>query len=121
MINSRNEIVELLKEYMITNHEYTKNFMFESEQWSGKRQAIYSNGTVLGKFREKDSTTIKILKEGVNDKALYNEIKLNLEHNIEVIKKLNSTDQTKLEIYINQKKICQLILLMSGLAKTVDG
>ena len=25
MINSRNEIVELLKEYMITNHEYTKN------------------------------------------------------------------------------------------------
>ena len=107
MINSRNEIVELLKEYMITNHEYTKSFMFESEQWSGKRQAIYSNGTVLGKFREKDSTTIKILKEGVNDKALYNEIKLNLEHNIEIIKKLNSTNiiqQTNLEIYINQKK-----------------
>ena len=106
MINSRNEIIELLKEYMITNHEYVKSCMFESEQWTGKRQAIYSNGTVLGKFRENDPATIKILKEGVTDATLSNEIKINLEYHIEMTKKANNNNiqqQQNLELYLNQK------------------
>ena len=113
MINSRNEIMELLNEYMITDYErvtyaeyVSKGLMLESNQWSGKRQAKYTNGVVLGKFREDDATTRKILKEGVTDEALHKEIRINLEHNIKMIEESKNNDfrqQEKLKCYKNQQ------------------
>ena len=66
---------------LITQQEYTyQSWIPETEvtEWDGKRQAIYANGVVLGKFREKDASTLQVLKEGVSNQGLYNEIRINL-------------------------------------------
>ncbi|MGN8922681.1 hypothetical protein ACTNB0_16790 [Lachnospiraceae bacterium HCP28S3_F9] len=72
MINSRNEIIGLLKEYTVTQQEYVYQFwMPEVPEWNVERQVAYANGIVLGKFREDDSLTMQVLKEGVTNQALY--------------------------------------------------
>jgi hypothetical protein len=45
MINSRNDVIELLREYTITQREY---------KWNINRPVAFLNGVVLGKFREND-------------------------------------------------------------------
>lgn len=93
MTNSRNEIIELLKEYTVTQHEYVYQFwMSEAEEWNVKRQVAYANGIVLGKFREDDTITRKVLQEGVTDKALFSEIRVNLERQIKKIEELEQPD-----------------------------
>lgn len=105
MINSRNEIIELLKEYTVTQHECVYQFwMPEAEKWNVKRQVAYANGIVLGKFRENDATTIQVLKEGVTDKGLYDEIKVYLERQIKMIKNLEQPDVFQQEILKSYKK-----------------
>lgn len=93
MIDSRDEIIELLKEYTVTQYEHVYQFwMPGAAKWSVKRQVDYNNGIVLGKFRENDSATMQILKEGVTDKALYSEIRVSLEHQIKSIEDLEQPD-----------------------------
>lgn len=93
---------------MVTQQEYIYQFwMSDEEKWSGKRQAIYINGIVLGKFREDDVLTIQVLKEGVTDKALYTEIRSNLERHIKMIEELEQSDifqKKQLESYKCQKE-----------------
>ena len=75
MIESKNDILPLLNEYIRTQYEWVYQFWMEdAEKWSGKRQAIYINGIVLGKFREGDNLTIETLKRGVSNITLHNEI-----------------------------------------------
>lgn len=108
MIDSKDEILELLKEYMITQQEYIYQFwMLDGDEWSGKRQAIYVNGIVLGKFCENDVLTMQVLKEGVTDKALYTEIRVNLERHIKMLEEQEDPDifqKKQLESYKSQKK-----------------
>jgi len=109
VINSRDEIMTLLNEYIITQQEYTyQSWIPETEvtEWDGKRQAIYANGVVLGKFREKDASTLQVLKEGVSNQGLYNEIRINLEHHIKIIEEMECLDyiyKVQLESYMKQK------------------
>ena len=87
MINSRNDIVSLLKEYIVTQQEYVyQSWMPEAHEWNVKKQVAYCNGIVLGKFREKDAFTLQVLKEGVTDQALYDEI-ISLKNEIVELKK----------------------------------
>lgn len=75
MISSREQISDLIKEYLHTQYEYVAQYWSEDvPEWDGKKQALYSNGVVLGKFREKDKATMNLLKEGVTDSALIMEI-----------------------------------------------
>lgn len=92
MIRSRVEILDLLKEYKNTQHEWVYQFWMSESEWSGKRQAYYSNGVVLGKFREKDIATQAVLRQGVTDEALFVEIKQDLERNIKTLKNMDELD-----------------------------
>lgn len=107
MINSRYEIISLLEEYMVTQQECSNQlFLPETTKWNTKRKVFYTNGIVLGKFQENDAETLRVLKEGVSDQALYNEIRINLECNIKLIEKLDQIDiphQRQLESYKKQQ------------------
>ncbi len=93
MISSRGEIMELLKEYTATQHEWIYQFWMPGiEEWNAERQVAYANGIVLGKLREGDSITRQVLKQGVTDKALYSEISVNLERHIKKIEELEQSD-----------------------------
>lgn len=107
MIDSRNEIMELLDEYIVTQQEYVYQFwMPEAQEWNVKRQVAYNNGIVLGKFREEDALTLQVLKEGVTDQALYDEIRINLERHIKMIEEMEQPDimhKMQVELYKRQK------------------
>lgn len=106
MIESKNDILSLLNEYIGTQHELTYQFwMGKTEKWNGERQAIYSNGVVLGKIREDDIQTIQTLKAGVSDKALHDEIYQYYVRKIKEQKELEHPDimqQSMLEVYERQ-------------------
>lgn len=75
MIESRNDIQDLLHEYLKIQHDYFHQWwMDDVEQWSGKRQANYTYGIVIGMFRDNDIHTLQALTLGVSDNALQNEI-----------------------------------------------
>ena len=80
MINSRNEIMGLLGEYIVTQQEHVYQlWMPEAQEWNVKRQVAYYNGIVLGKFREGDALTLQVLKEGVTDQTFFTKnVPLNL-------------------------------------------
>lgn len=107
MINSRNEIRGLLGEYIVTQQEHMYQlWMPEAQEWNVKRQVAYYNGIVLGKFREGDALTLQVLKEGVTDQALYDEIGINLERQIKMIEEMEQPDimrKKQLECYKTQK------------------
>ena len=93
MIKSRKDVQSLLNEYLDTQYEYNYQFwMPNTNVWNGKKQAIYSNGVVLGKFREKDIETIRMISIGVEEAALKTEIRENLENYIEVLNQLDELD-----------------------------
>lgn len=121
MINSRNNIIELLNEYMVTQQEYVyQGWLGEGDEWSGKKQADYMNGIVLGKFREQDSLTLKVLKEGVTNQALYNEIRINLDHNKKMIENMETSDKIRkvqLELYKIQKDELSIDLIDGWIRK----
>lgn len=108
VINSRSEIVWLLKQYTLTEQEYIYQFwMSEEQEWDAKKQVAYANGVVLGRFREDDGLTMQVLKEGVTDKALLNEVKIYLTDRIDSINKMEHPDilQEKLiESYKRQRE-----------------
>lgn len=102
MIESKNDILPLLNEYLNTQYELVYQFWMKE---SGKRLAKYCNGVVLGKFREGDNLTIQTLKKGVSDIALHSEIHQYYDREIRIQKKLEHPDimqQGKLKIYKKQ-------------------
>lgn len=107
MLNSRNEIMGLLKEYIVTQQECVYQFyMPDAQEWDVKRQVAYNDGVVLGKYREEDALTFQVLKEGVTDQALYDEIKINLEYHIKKIEEMEHLDimnKNLVESYKRQK------------------
>lgn len=113
MIDSKNDILPLLNEYIGTQHEWVYQFwMGDAEEWSGTRQARYTNGVVLGKFREGDILTIQTLKAGVSDTALHSEIHQYYERIIKTHKELEHPDimqQAMLEVY--EKQFQELLVL----------
>lgn len=106
MINSRNDIILLLDEYINTQYDWVCQFLGAGiEPWSSERQAMYTNGVVLGKFRECDIQTVKTLRKGVADTALYKEIYRYYGRKIKAIKELEHPDviqQETLELYEEQ-------------------
>lgn len=93
MITSKDEIIDILKEYIKVQQEYTYSFWLPNEsKWDTKKKCAYMNGVVLGKLREKDALTMDLLKKGVSDKVLYDEIKINLEYQITHIQNVERPD-----------------------------
>lgn len=121
MITSRKAIAEFLKKSMITQHECNCQFwMSEKEEWDVKKQVDYINGVVLGKFRENDALTRKILKEGVTDKALITEINIKLKRKIKNIEKLehpNSFHKKELKLYKKQQDELSLFSMDEWISK----
>lgn len=60
MIESREEIIKLLEEYTLKEYEVTGNIMSGVETGL---EATYAHGVVLGKFREGDELTRKVVKK----------------------------------------------------------
>ena len=110
MIESRNDIKYLFTPYLRTQHEWLQQvWTFEKQTWSGERQNIYSNGIVLGKFREKDQLTVETLKIGVTDETLKHEIILSFEHDIreleQKILKQREAEQVEFYNFLEQFKV----------------
>lgn len=104
MIESRTDVMDLLNAYLITQNERTHQFLMpESEGWSGKKEAAYSNGVVLGKYRENDEATMQMLKIGVEDEALKEEIRLKIERDIKALEQLEELDFIQEEKLSSQK------------------
>lgn len=110
LIKSRTEIIDLLKEYEATQHEQMHQFWMSEAEWSGKRQAQYANGVVLGKFREKDPETMRTLQKGVTDEALRLEIKISLERNIKKIQNLDELNIIQKIRLDSDTKLCEELL-----------
>lgn len=107
MINSKNELLKLFKQYTYTQREYVHQFLLPPNEgnWDANRLVYYSNGLVLGKFREGDTETLEVLKEGVTDQALFNEIKIYLKYQINIYEEQSSIDcicQEQLDEYKKQ-------------------
>lgn len=107
MIKSREDIIELLKDYMDAQRELERQaWISDSEVWS-RMMSLYSNGIVICKFREQDVATMQVLKKGVNDKPLFDEIFLNINFRVEECQKLQHTDimaPKRLELYKKEKE-----------------
>lgn len=111
MINSRDDILDVLEDYLATEYERVFDLFSDFEKWSDHKQALYNNGVVLGKFREKDLDTMNTLKRGVSDKALLNEIRININYEISLYKakdELDILDRT--HIAINEKMSKELLI-----------
>ena len=104
MIELRTDVMDLLNEYLVAQHECIHQFwMPGSEGWSGKKEANYSNGVVFGKFRENDEATMLMLKIGVKDEALKEEIRLEIERHIKALEQLEELDFMQ-EMILNSQK-----------------
>ena len=67
-------------------------------------KALFSNGVVFGKLREKDEATMQMLKIGVKDKALKEEIRLEIEHHIKTLEQLEELDIMQKKILSSQER-----------------
>ena len=75
MIEKRQEIIFVLDEYIKAQREWIhQTWVPDLARWSTKRQSLYWNGIVLGKFRERDPLTMQILEKQVSDTALQEEL-----------------------------------------------
>lgn len=111
MIESRQDVLHLLQEYIDKEHELDPLTLSDI----GNK---YHNGVVCGKFREEDNATMLTLKIGVSDNALYNEI-------YEYCKRNNRTQREFQELQIlpiNEwiKKYCSWIYLLNEVEKLSD-
>lgn len=113
MIQSRADVMDLLNAYLVTQHEWTHQFwMLGSEGWSGEKEAIYSNGVVFGKFRENDEATMQIMKIGVKDEALKEEIRLKIERYIKELEQLEELDfMTQMKLDSQKKQLRELHMI----------
>lgn len=100
-----------MDEYVDTQHEWVCQFWgADVEPWSGKRQAIYTNGVVLGKFREGDMQTMEVIGKGVTDAALYSEIRQYYERKVKTGKELEQPDILQKEMLKVEKQQLQDLL-----------
>lgn len=114
LIKTRKDIINLLNAYLITKYEIVHQFwMSGAMEWSGKRQPIYLNDIVLGKFRENDESTMQVLKIGVEDKALEHEIRLDIERNIKKYEQLEQLDIMQQMMLKSQRKKQQELQMLS--------
>lgn len=75
MITAREQVLDIMEDYLITQTELISQLWAEdSRKWDEKTQALYYNGVVLGKFREKHSATMNVLKSGIEDSLLKSEL-----------------------------------------------
>ncbi|MCM1048245.1 MAG: hypothetical protein NC433_07460 [Clostridiales bacterium] len=109
MISDRFEIINLLNEYLETEHEQVTIFWGGAPEWSEKRKVQYINGIVVGKFREKDKNTINVLNEEVADTALYKEICIYLQNEINEYKQMDQLDIIQQANYISATKGYELL------------
>ena len=111
MINSRDDILDVLEDYLATEYERVFDLFSDFEKWSDHKQALYNNGVVLGMFREKDLDTMNTLKRGVSDKALLNEIRININYEISLYKEKDELDiLDRTHIAINEKMSKELLI-----------
>lgn len=113
MIEQRQEIISLLDEYIKTQREWIhQTWISDINQWSNKRQNLYWNGIVLGKFREKDPLTMQTLENGVSDTALQEELCIYFGRKIKEIKDSSKPDALQERMLpILQKQYRQLSFL----------
>lgn len=106
MINSREDVLNLLEDYLETEHERILPYISDNGNgWDDHKQVLYINGVVLGKLREGHLETKGALQREVADNALVNEIKACLERKICSYKSQNNLD-------IMEKKILSLYITM---------
>lgn len=75
MIKSRNELLDILEEYLSADYEIVSDLYSGNDKtWRSQKCLHYSNGVVLGKYRDRDIRTMNLLKQGVSDEALLDEI-----------------------------------------------
>lgn len=82
LINERNDIIHLYVDYMETEHERTRILYSGASEWEASRDIKYNNGVVLGKYREKDPETIKVLNSVVSSETLQKEVFIHLQNTI---------------------------------------
>lgn len=82
LINERNDIIHLYVDYMETEHERTRILYSGTSGWEASRDTKYNNGVVLGKYREKDPETIKVLNSVVSSETLQKEVFIHLQNTI---------------------------------------
>ena len=92
MITERKEIIHLLNDYIETEHERTQVFWGCASNWEVDREVKYFNGVVMGKYRENDPETMKILNEQVSKEALYDEVSIHLQNKIYEYKQQDELD-----------------------------
>ena len=99
MITERKEIIHLLNDYIETEHERTQIFLGSAPNWEADREVKYFNGVVMGKYRENDPETLKILNEQVSKEALYDEVSIHLQNKIYEYKQQNKLDILQQEMF----------------------
>ena len=99
MITERKEIIHLLNDYIETEHERTQIFWGSAPNWEVDREVKYFNGVVMGKYRENDPETLKILNEQVSKEALYDEVSIHLQNKIYEYKQQNKLDILQQEMF----------------------
>ena len=82
-ITGRTDIKKLLDYIFQVHQELLCQQWSEKYTWSGKRQALYSNGVIFGMYNEKDKELLKLLEEDVENKALYNELLIEINRRLQ--------------------------------------
>ena len=103
MITERKAIIHLLNEYIETEHERTQIFWGSVPNWEVDREVKYFNGVVMGKYREKDPETMKMLNEQVSKAALYDEVSIYLHNKICEYKQQEELDILQKAMFIEEQ------------------
>ena len=104
MINERNDIIHLYVDYMETEHERTRILYGGAPIWEVSRDVKYINGVVLGKYREKDPETIKILDSVVSSEMLQKEVFIHLQNTIKEYEQRDELDILQQKKYNAEKE-----------------
>ena len=104
MINERNDIIHLYVDYMETEHERTRILCGGAPKWEVSRDVKYINGVVLGKYREKDPETIKVLDSVVSSEMLQKEVFIHLQNTIKEYEQRDELDILQQKKYNAEKE-----------------
>lgn len=119
MITEREEIIHLLNDYIETEHERTRILLGSAPNWEVDREVKYINGVVMGKYRENDPETMKILNKQVSDGALYKEVDCSLKNDISCYKNMDDIDcMNHMKLAYARKQI--LFLQENGIEEWVN-
>lgn len=67
-----NTLINLFSDYKKTQEEYTQAMSPDTilPNWDSKRLGVYINGVVIGKYREKDAETLKVIHSDILPKEI---------------------------------------------------